>query len=207
MTMATVTTMTAAHESTSSSWNGGWYPLAQRHPSPNFGPRPAGIDISLIVLHSISLPPGVYGGGAVLDLFCNRLDWNAHPYFQSLRGLQVSAHFFIRRNGQIIQCVSGDARAWHAGPSNWRGRENCNDYAIGIELEGLEGQTFEASQYAALTRLATDLTHYYPITAIAGHQHVAPSRKHDPGTGFDWRRFKRQLALRINSKIDWPEAV
>jgi AmpD protein len=202
---ATVTAMPVAHESGRGLWDGGWYRPAQRHPSPNFGPRPAGIDINLIVLHSISLPPGVYSGDAVLDLFDNQLDWDAHPYFQTLRGLRVSAHFFIRRGGRIVQCVSGDDRAWHAGASCWRGRENCNDYAIGIELEGRDDQNFATSQYAVLTRLATDLTHHYPITAIAGHQHVAPGRKHDPGTGFDWARFKCQLTPRIDRRIDWPE--
>jgi AmpD protein len=186
-------------------WRGGWYCPAQRRPSPNFGPRPAGIDISLIVLHSISLPPGVYGGEAVLDLFSNQLDWDAHPYFQTLRGLQVSAHFFIRRGGQIIQCVSADDRAWHAGASCWRGRANCNDYAIGIELEGLEGDTFAAPQYAVLTRLAVDLARRYPIAAIAGHEHVAPGRKHDPGPGFDWARCQRELAPRLDRALDWPD--
>ncbi|MDR0458023.1 MAG: 1,6-anhydro-N-acetylmuramyl-L-alanine amidase AmpD [Burkholderiaceae bacterium] len=185
-------------------WRGGWYRPAQRQPSPNFGPRPAGADISLIVLHSISLPPGVYGGVAVLDLFGNRLDWDAHPYFQTLRGLQVSAHFFIRRGGQIIQCVSGDERAWHAGASCWRGRANCNDYAIGIELEGLEGQPFAAPQYAALARLTADLARHYPIAAIAGHEHVAPGRKRDPGAGFDWARLQRQLMARLDRPLDWP---
>ncbi len=196
--------MTAAPESAEQLWHGGWYGPAQRHPSPNFGPRPAGIDISLIVLHSISLPPGVYSGHAVLDFFNNRLDTNAHPYFQALRETQVSAHFFIRRGGRIIQCVSGDDRAWHAGLSCWRGRENCNDYAIGIELEGLEGQTFAAPQYAALARLAADLTRRYPITAIAGHEHVAPGRKRDPGPGFDWARLKRQLSRHVDHRFDWP---
>jgi AmpD protein len=197
--------MTTAPESARGKrWRGGWYRWAQRRPSPNFGPRPAGIGISLIVLHSISLPPGVYGGDAVLALFTNRLDCNAHPYFQTLRGNQVSAHFFIRRGGQIIQCVSGDDRAWHAGTSCWRGRANCNDYAIGIELEGLEGQTFAAPQYTALTRLAADLARHYPITAIAGHEHIAPGRKHDPGAGFDWAHFKRQLTPRVAGPMDWP---
>ena len=199
--------MTAAHKSGAARgglWQDGWYRPAQCCPSPNCDPRPAGIDISLIVLHSISLPPGVYGGDAVLALFGNRLDCDAHPYFETLRGLQVSAHFFIRRGGQIVQSVSGDARAWHAGASCWRGRENCNDYAIGIELEGLEGDTFTAPQYTALTRLAASLARRYPITAIAGHEHIAPGRKHDPGPGFDWTRFKRQLIPRVERPLDWP---
>jgi len=203
--------MTATSESARGTWrdnwHGGWYRPAQRRPSPNFGARPAGIDISLIVLHSISLPPGVYGGDAVLALFGNQLEWDAHPYFRTLRGLQVSAHFFIRRGGRIVQCVSGDERAWHAGASCWRGRENCNDYAIGIELEGLEGRTFAAPQYAALTRLAADLACRYPITAIAGHEHIAPGRKHDPGPGFDWVRLQRQLMPRLNRPLDWPQEI
>jgi AmpD protein len=198
--------MTATHETMHEHlWCGGWYRPARRYPSPNFGPRPAGIDISLIVLHSISLPPGIYNGSAVLELFGNRLAWDAHPYFETLRGLAVSAHFFIRRGGRIIQCVSSDDRAWHAGPSCWRGRENCNDYAIGIELEGLEGGTFETPQYAALTRLAADLARRYPIAAIAGHEHVAPGRKRDPGPGFDWARFKRRLVPQLDRTLDWPE--
>ncbi|MDR2990579.1 MAG: 1,6-anhydro-N-acetylmuramyl-L-alanine amidase AmpD [Burkholderiaceae bacterium] len=197
--------MTAAPASAHGAlWCGGWYRQVQRYPSPNFGPRPAGIDISLIVLHSISLPPGVYGGGAVLDLFGNRLDYAAHPYFQTLRGLQVSAHFFIRRDGAIIQCVSADDRAWHAGTSSWRGRANCNDYAIGIELEGLEGDTFATPQYKALTRLAADLAHRYPIAAVVGHEHVAPGRKYDPGQGFDWARLKRWLAPQLDRALGWP---
>jgi AmpD protein len=166
-----------------------------------------GIDISLIVLHSISLPPGVYGNGAVLKLFDNRLDWDAHPYFQTLRGLQVSAHFFIQREGSIVQCVSGDDRAWHAGASCWCGRQNCNDYAVGIELEGLEGEAFAAPQYAALTHLVADLARRYPIAAIAGHEHVAPGRKRDPGPGFDWTRFKHRLAPQVDRPLDWPEAA
>jgi AmpD protein len=185
-------------------WRDGWYRPARRCPSPNFGPRPAGIDISLIVLHAISLPPGVYGGGAVLDLFGNRLDWDAHPYFQTLRGLQVSTHFFIRRDGALIQCVSGDARAWHAGQSSWRGRVNCNDYAIGIELEGLDGGAFEVPQYTALTHLAASLARHYPIDAVAGHEHIAPGRKHDPGPGFDWARFQRQLTPELGKPLNWP---
>jgi AmpD protein len=188
-------------------WRDGWYRPAQRCPSPNFGPRPAGVGISLIVLHSISLPPGVHDGDAVLDLFGNRLDWDAHPYFQSIRGLEVSTHFFIRRHGALIQCVSGDQRAWHAGQSSWQGHTNCNDYAIGIELEGLEGDAFEAPQYATLTRLAADLARHYPIAAIAGHEHVAPGRKYDPGPGFDWARFKRGLMPQLDRPLDWPGAA
>lgn len=175
-------------------WHAGWYGLAQAQPSPNFGPRPAGAAIDLIVVHAISLPPGHYGGPEVPALFCNQLDWEAHPYFQSIRGLQVSAHFFIRRDGALWQFVSTDARAWHAGRSAYRGRDNCNDDSIGIELEGLEGQTFEAAQYRALSDLCQALRTRYPIAHVAGHEHIAPGRKHDPGAGFDWPRFRADLA-------------
>ena len=155
-------------------------------PSPNFGPRPEGVVPSLLVIHSISLPPGQYGGPEVAQLFTNTLDWEAHPYFQTIRGLQVSAHFFIRRTGEVIQFVDCEHRAWHAGQSEWQGRPNCNDYSIGIELEGLEGDTFEPAQYQALTGLCQDLAQRYPIAHVVGHEHVAPGRKQDPGPGFDW---------------------
>lgn len=178
-------------------WTQGWYRFAHRIDSPNFGPRPEGGAIDLIVLHSISLPPGVYGGDEVLRLFTNTLDWDAHPYFQQIRGAQVSAHFFIRRDGALLQFVSCDARAWHAGASCWRGRSNCNDDSIGIELEGLEGETFEAVQYEALSALCAAIGQHYPIRHVAGHEHIAPGRKNDPGPGFDWAEVKRDLG--------WPE--
>lgn len=172
-------------------WHGGWYRFARRQPSPNFGPRPAGALVDLVVVHSISLPPGQYGGDAVLALFDNRLDWDAHPYFQQIRGLQVSAHFLVRRGGELWQFVDCDARAWHAGRSRWRGREECNDDSIGIELEGLEGDRFEAAQYDSLASLCTALAQRYPIAHVAGHEHVAPGRKRDPGPGFDWAALQR----------------
>ncbi|WP_101048476.1 1,6-anhydro-N-acetylmuramyl-L-alanine amidase AmpD [Macromonas nakdongensis] len=159
--------------------------------SPNFGPRPAGAEVSLIVVHSISLPPGEYGGPAVEQLFTNTLDWDAHPYFQTIRGLEVSAHFFVRRTGEVVQFVDGHQRAWHAGRSSWCGRDNCNDYAIGIELEGLEGDTFEPAQYQALATLCHHLARQYPIEQVVGHEHIAPGRKQDPGPGFDWARLQR----------------
>lgn len=179
-------------------WQDGWYRFAHRHPSPNFGARPTGACIDLLVVHSISLPPGEYGGDAVPRLFTNTLDWDAHPYYQTLRGLQVSAHFFIRRDGQLWQFVSGDDRAWHAGASRWRGRENCNDDSIGVELEGLEGQTFEPAQYETLTTLAAALAQRYPLRHVAGHEHIAPGRKRDPGSGFDWPLLRRGLG--------WPRS-
>jgi AmpD protein len=124
-------------------WRQGWYRFARHLPSPNFGPRPEGVSVDLLVLHSISLPPGVYGGDQVQRLFTNQLDFGAHPWFEQLRGLEVSAHFYIRRTGDLWQFVSCDDRAWHAGKSLHLGRENCNDYSVGIELEGLEGDCFE----------------------------------------------------------------
>lgn len=175
-------------------WEGGWWREARRVESPNFGPRPAATDITLALIHSISLPPGIYGSDAVERLFTNRLHWDAHPYFRRIRGLTVSSHFFIRRDGEVVQFVSGDERAWHAGPSSWRGRDNCNDYAIGIELEGLEGEHFERAQYDALLRLLPALAARYPIADVAGHEHVAPGRKIDPGPGFDWARVASALA-------------
>ena len=174
-------------------WQSGWWRHARRVPSPNFGPRPAGERVSLAVVHSISLPPGQYGGDAVERFFCNRLDHAAHPYFEGLRGVQVSAHFFVRRDGRVLQFVSCDARAWHAGVSQWAGREQCNDYSLGIELEGLEGQTFAAAQYMALARLLRALARRYPLDAVVGHEHIAAGRKGDPGPGFDWARLAHAL--------------
>ena len=176
-------------------WLEGWYRFAKRLDSPNFGPRPAGVSIDLVVLHSISLPPGEFGNGCVQALFTNTLDWSAHPYFQSIQGLQVSAHFFIDRTGALWQFVSCDARAWHAGQSHYRGRDNCNDDSIGIELEGLEGQTFTPEQYDTLFALHGALMAHYPIAHLAGHEHIAPGRKHDPGAGFDWARMARASGL------------
>ncbi|MDR2153741.1 MAG: 1,6-anhydro-N-acetylmuramyl-L-alanine amidase AmpD [Burkholderiaceae bacterium] len=174
-------------------WRNGWYRFARAMPSSNHGPRPVNGDIDLIVVHSISLPPGEFGGDYVQAFFTNQLDWDAHPYFQQIQGLRVSAHFYIRRDGALWQFVSGDDRAWHAGASCYCGRDNCNDYSIGIELEGLEGSTFEHAQYDTLTALCAALADQYPITHIAGHEHIAPGRKHDPGPGFAWPRLQRAL--------------
>jgi AmpD protein len=176
-------------------WDQGWYRFAARLPSPNFGTRPSGAQIDLIVLHSISLPPGQYGGPEVGQLFTNQLDWNTHPYFKSIEGLTVSAHFFIRRNGDLQQFVSALDRAWHAGKSSYRGRSDCNDDSIGIELEGLEGDTFESRQYDTLYALCAAMLEAFPIAHVAGHEHVAPGRKADPGSGFDWLALQRSLGL------------
>ncbi|MBL8388419.1 MAG: 1,6-anhydro-N-acetylmuramyl-L-alanine amidase AmpD [Hydrogenophaga sp.] len=185
-------------------WDGGWLRTARHVPSPNVGTRPEGACVDLIVLHSISLPPGIYGGPEVEQLFTNRLDWAAHPYFEQIRGLEVSAHFFVRRDGEIVQFADVDARAWHAGASRWRGRENCNDDSIGIELEGLEGDSFAAPQYDALVHLCQALQQRCPIRHIAGHEHVAPGRKQDPGAGFDWPRLAHALG---DARWCFPECV
>jgi len=176
------------------SWCGGWYQEARQLQSPNHGSRPEGTIVDLIVVHSISLPPGEYGGPAVHQLFTNRLDWDAHPYFQSIRGLEVSAHFFIARDGALWQFVDTERRAWHAGRSHYRGRDGCNDDSIGVELEGLEGQAFETAQYRSLVRLCKALAQRHPIRYIAGHEHIAPHRKYDPGPGFEWQRLQSTFA-------------
>lgn len=185
-------------------WQAGWYRFARQLRSPNFGPRPAGAQIDLIVLHSISLPPGRYGGDEVQQLFTNSLDWDAHPYFASIRGLEVSTHFYVRRNGELWQFVSCDERAWHAGASFWRGRANCNDDSIGIELEGLEGERFEPAQYETLASLCPAIAQRYAIAFVAGHEHVAPGRKADPGSGFDWPALQQQLGW---ERTMFPDAV
>src|SRR5574343_445099 len=160
---------------------GGWYQGAVERPSPNFGPRPAGAVVSLVVLHNISLPPGDFGGDWVEAFFENRLPASAHPYFASIADLQVSAHFYIRRNGEIVQFVGGDDRAWHAGRSSWEGRDNCNDFSIGIELAGTDDLPYTDAQYLGLWGLLLTLFERYPIESVAGHCHIAPGRKTDPG--------------------------
>jgi N-acetyl-anhydromuramoyl-L-alanine amidase len=183
-------------------WNEGWWRHARRVRSPNFGPRPDGMQITLAIVHSISLPPGTYGGDAVERFFTNRLDASEHPYFEQISALRVSAHFFIRRDGVIVQFVSCEQRAWHAGASQWRGREDCNDWSIGIELEGLEGERFERAQYRALIRLLGALRARYPLAEVVGHEHVAPSRKADPGARFEWPRLARALCGRLEIAKD-----
>lgn len=174
-------------------WSQGWYVPAHRLESPNFGARPQDSCIDMLVLHSISLPPGNFGGGFIQALFTNQLDWNAHPYFQSIRGAQVSSHFLIARDAALWQFVSCDQRAWHAGASSFQGRPNCNDFSIGVELEGLEGQKFEPAQYATLVRLCLALKEHYPLEFVVGHEHIAPGRKQDPGAGFDWAALRHAL--------------
>ncbi|MDP2369810.1 1,6-anhydro-N-acetylmuramyl-L-alanine amidase AmpD [Rhodoferax sp.] len=174
-------------------WAKGWYRFARPLRSPNFGPRPQSMVASLIVLHSISLPPGQFGGDEVQQLFTNQLPAHAHPYFATIHTLKVSAHFYVRRGGELWQFVSCDDRAWHAGASAFDGRTNCNDFSVGIELEGLEGDTFEPDQYTTLSALCAAIAQRYPIEHIAGHEHVAPGRKFDPGPGFEWSRLQRTL--------------
>ena len=176
-------------------WLNGRYGQARWLASPNFGPRPPQAQIDLVVLHSISLPPGVYGEQYVQELFTNQLDWEQHPYFKQIEGLKVSAHFYIRRTGEIWQFVNCDDRAWHAGTSHYRGRGDCNNDSIGIELEGLEGETFESAQYQALATLCSAIGQRYPIAHIAGHEHIAPGRKADPGPGLDWKLLQKILGL------------
>lgn len=171
--------------------DGGWLAGMERLQSPNFGLRPPG-DVSLVVIHNISLPPGEFGGDWVEDLFLNRLDAAAHPYFATIADVQVSAHFYVRRDGRVIQFVDCDKRAWHAGASTWCGRDNCNDYSVGIELEGSDTQPFESAQYAALWSLLDALRLRYPITAVVGHSDVAPGRKTDPGFCFDWAAVRQR---------------
>jgi AmpD protein len=157
--------------------------------SPNCDVRPQGTGISLIVIHNISLPPGQYGGDGVIELFTNHLDAAAHPYYAEIYQLKVSAHFFIRRDGHLLQFVPCSQRAWHAGVSSWQGRECCNDFSIGIELEGSDDEAFTAAQYITLKRLLTALKAAYPIQDVLGHSDIAPGRKTDPGPYFDWSQI------------------
>jgi len=172
--------------------NAGWLASAEKIPSPNHDVRPAGEPARLLVIHAISLPPGEFGGEAVIELFTNRLDPSAHPYFAAIAGRRVSAHFLIRRDGRLIQFVSCLERAWHAGVSCWAGRERCNDFSLGIELEGDDFIAFTEAQYATLDALIATLRQRFPLEAIVGHADIAPGRKTDPGPFFDWSRIEHQ---------------
>ncbi len=171
----------------------GWLSGARRVLSPNCDDRPPGTAVCLLVIHAISLPPGEFGGEAVLDLFTNRLDPAGHSFFATIANLEVSAHFFLRRGGELIQLVPCGRRAWHAGVSTWRGRSACNDFSIGIELEGCDEKPFTGKQYLRLARLTRILQNAYPIEEIVGHSGIAPGRKTDPGPCFDWQRYRRLL--------------
>jgi AmpD protein len=164
----------------------GWCSNVLRAASPNCDTRPGDAKIDLLVIHNISLPPGQFGGPFIADLFANRLDFDAHPYFDQLRALRVSAHFLIRRDGVVMQFVSAGERAWHAGLSSFGGRERCNDFSIGIELEGTDFESFSLVQYEMLAALTHALQAAYPLIDVAGHEHIAPGRKTDPGPFFDW---------------------
>jgi AmpD protein len=174
----------------------GWLGCARRVPSPNHNQRPIAHDISLLVIHNISLPPEQFGGGYIEQFFCNQLDCSQHAYFREIEGMQVSAHLLITRVGELIQFVSFEQRAWHAGQSSFSGRENCNDFSIGIELEGTDEINYTDVQYQALTRVTWQLIQSYPgITPenIVGHSDIAPGRKTDPGKAFDWSRYRQLL--------------
>lgn len=167
----------------------GWLGNVRRIASPNCDDRPDTVQVSLIVIHAISLPPAQFGGDAIACLFCNRLDAAGHPYFKEISSLRVSAHFLIRRDGEVIQFVSCRQRAWHAGLSSWQGRERCNDFSLGIELEGCDEIPFDDAQYAVLVELVRVLRAHHPIDAVVGHSDISPGRKTDPGPCFDWRRL------------------
>ncbi len=168
--------------------NDGFVAQAQQIASPNFDARPEN-EVSLIVIHNISLPPSQYAGNGIIELFTNQLDPSEHPYYATIHTYKVSAHFLIRRDGTLIQFVSCLDRAWHAGKSNWQTRERCNDFSVGIELEGSDFEAFEEAQYHTLNKLVACLNNNYPIQAIVGHSDIAPDRKTDPGPYFDWQKL------------------
>ena len=174
----------------------GWLSGVTHCPSPNFNQRPANTAVSLLVIHNISLPPGQFGGSCIKDFFCNRLDASRHPYFATIAELQVSSHFLIERSGHVTQFVSLNDRAWHAGASSYCGRSNCNDFSIGIELEGTDDIAYTDEQYTALAVITRRLLAGLPDLTpehITGHEHIAPGRKTDPGSAFDWARYRRLL--------------
>ncbi len=174
----------------------GWLTEVRQLPSPNQDERPADTPVDLVVIHNISLPPELFEGEWILDFFTNKLNPDAHPYFREIAGLEVSAHVLIRRDGEIIQFVSFDKRAWHAGQSCYQGRQRCNDFSVGIELEGSDNQPFTEDQYQALARISSLLLNYYPTLnkqRITGHSNIAPERKTDPGPYFDWQHYHELL--------------
>ena len=177
---------------TPSNWNAGWWLAAARRASPNFDVRLEGVAAELVVLHHISLPASQFEGDAVVDFFENRLDVAQYPQLAELAEVKVSAHFFVRRGGTVLQFVSCDDRAWHAGVSVWRGRNGCNVFSIGIELEGDDKAPFTDAQYSALNALLAALKFAYPIKAVTTHSEIAPGRKIDPGPTFDWSRLDRR---------------
>lgn len=164
----------------------------QLAPSPNHNQRPEGLQPYLLVIHNISLPPNQFHGDAVVKFFQNQLDFNQHPWFENIRDLSVSAHFFIRREGHVVQFVSADDRAWHAGLSTFDGVEDCNDFSIGIELEGADHTPYTEAQYVRLADLTKVLSERYPLRAVRGHEHIAPGRKTDPGPAFNWQHYAQR---------------
>ena len=183
----------------------GWIPGARRVASPNADERPAGTPIDLLVIHHISLPPGRFSGDAIERLFTNQLDPASHPSFAELRSLRVSAHFLIRRRGELIQFVATHRRAWHAGVSRFQDRERCNDFSIGIELEGDGQHPFTQAQYRRLAGLCGALVHRHPLRWVTGHEDIAPGRKADPGPRFDWLRLMG--SVRASGLCRWPDTV
>ena len=176
--------------------NEGWASGCDRQPSPHFNLRPAGHEIDLLVIHNISLPPGQFGSSDITDFFLGRLDISRDPFFEQIKDLRVSAHCLVRRDGEVIQYVSFADRAWHAGVSEFRGRQGCNDFSVGIEMEGTDNLAYTDEQYTALAALTMTLQHQYPkITSgtIVGHSDMAPGRKTDPGPAFDWVRYQTLL--------------
>ena len=174
----------------------GWIFPAEHLPSDNFNERPAGLQPELLVIHNISLPPGQFGGGYVHEFFLNRLDSQTHPYFQEICDLCVSAHLLIERDGRVTQFVPFEQRAWHAGVSSYFGRENCNDFSIGIELEGTDDIPYTDQQYQVLVSVSSAIMSHYPLITpqrVVGHCDIAPGRKTDPGDSFDWARYLQQL--------------
>ena len=181
----------------------GWITQARIVPSPNFGPRPLDCEPDLLVIHNISLPPGQYYGDCIERFFCNVLDWNEHPFFAEIRGVEVSAHLLIRRDGELLQFVSFSERAWHAGRSCYEGRAECNDFSIGIELEGTDNDAYTERQYQVVAEATRVLLKEYPRMndkAIVGHSDIASGRKTDPGPAFDWHRYRSSVDGRRESK-------
>jgi AmpD protein len=192
----------------------GWLPQAARYDSPNFDARPGCVpdDVTLLVIHNVSLPGGQFGGPHVSDLFTGRIDYNADPSFADLRGLKVSSHFFIRRDGRVTQYVSAHDRAWHAGLSSFCGRDKCNDFSIGVELEGSDFVAFEAAQYDALASLTVALQQHYPLTEVRGHEHIAAGRKTDPGPLFGWEFYqnllkKQAMLVGASAELGFPKGL
>lgn len=184
----------------------GVVPEARQIASPNGDERPPGTAIELLVIHGISLPPGEFGGSGIIELFTNRLDPAAHPYYAGIAQLRVSSHFLIRRDGELIQFLPCAQRAWHAGQSHWQGRQSCNDFSLGIELEGTDSLPYTAAQYRALGALTRLLSSRYPLAAIVGHSDIAPGRKTDPGPAFDWARLAGELPAAVAARLAHGQA-